>query len=399
MEMDAESTFKNISCYAGIVENNILYTFNNVTGQLMSYNLENFTYEIISEFDMIWERRIRIIKIIKSGLVFYLVPQNRKCIFVYNSENGEQQVYGNLDMDLEERQNMCDAFRYGSRILMIPARVEESILLFNIDIKKWDKYLSISDLFKQKNIDLYKNYFVAKWYQDGSRIWSAVSGRSFIFSMNLSDMEIYIYNVQCQKIDDFYVGEKEFWITEQGSYDIFNWNCYYGLTKRYHIDSMDDNKCAVEMYRCIYSSDQMIFAVSNFENRIRIIERNSGICHSLDLDEKLHKVRRLPKYLWGAFFRYKDRLVLLPLSVDKIVVINLIDSTVELHDGEVRQKDYEKYYLNCKKEIMDSRKIIIEDKWYGLKDIIAYSNQQESGIMNKESVKNVGATICNRIIK
>lgn len=117
----------------------------------------------------------------------------------------------------------------------------------------------------------------------------------------------------------------------------------------------------------------------------------------MDLEGKLHKVRRLPNYLWGAFFKYEDKLILLPLSVDKIVVISLLDRTVELHDGELRRKDYEKYHLRHMKEIMDSRKIMAEDKCYDLKDIIAYPYQQMRGMMNKENAENVGAAIWGKL--
>lgn len=394
--MDSESTFKNISCYTGIVEKDMLYTFNNITGQLMGYELKNFAYGILAAFDTIQENRIRIIKIIKSGNILYLVPQNRKCIYVYNLKNRERKLFGNAEMVLEERQNICDAFMHGFRIVLFPAFIDEPILLFSTDTKKWDKYFSIRDLFKQKNIDLSENYYVAKSYQVKNSIWSAVAGTHFVFSVDLSNMDVCIYNVQCRKIDDFFFDEKEFWIAEQDSQCIFSWNFNYGLEKKYQVNPMG-HKYAVEVYECVYSSDEMIIAVPNFENCISIIERNSGRCHTLDLEGKLHKVRRLPNYLWGAFFKYEDKLILLPLSVDKIVVISLLDRTVELHDGELRRKDYEKYHLRHMKEIMDSRKIMAEDKCYDLKDIIAYPYQQMRGMMNKENAENVGAAIWGKL--
>ena len=119
--MDSESTFKNISCYTGIVEKDMLYTFNNITGQLMGYELKNFAYGILAAFDTIQENRIRIIKIIKSGNILYLVPQNRKCIYVYNLKNRERKLFGNAEMVLEERQNICEAFMHGFRIVLFPA--------------------------------------------------------------------------------------------------------------------------------------------------------------------------------------------------------------------------------------------------------------------------------------
>lgn len=365
---------KYITCFSGIVESNKLCVFNNRCALLMTYDLEDFSYEILSEFKVVRENKCVVIKMIKKEDIIYLILQKQKCVLTYNLETNEIGVFGDLYDKAKEKQNVLNAFLYDRNIWIFPVYVKQPICFFNIQTKKWKEHRSIYNYFKAQNIYLDPDYFIDTIYQIENKIWSAVWNTPYVFFIDLDTMEIHIYDTYCGPISSFSCDRKNFWLAVSGEENIINWAPQSGVCKKYTIDGINLDKESRQFWY-ICDTEQRIYMIPSSNNDIYAVEKGNGNVCALGLSGNYCRIKKnLSSQLFGLCLRYKDKLILLPYSIDRFVIVNLKDASLDFYVGKLQQDDYEQYYLM---ELFNAGKKM-EETEYKLNDFIGLIKRQNS---------------------
>lgn len=376
-----------LQCFAGVADKDMIYIYDNPLGLIMKYNLKDFSYEIIGQVQDDALYKVSVIDMLKNEEYLYLIMFRRPGIIRFNLIDRSIEKYLFNDSFFAPNELMWKSFIYESKIWVFSVCAGRKILIFDYYTGEFRKGCSITNLFKKKNIKIESENYLSHIFQINNKIWGAVCGTTYIFSINMSEMDISIFPINCEGINSFDYDENGFWITVSNSSQIMKWDPDYGIIDSYYVNEInfdDYPNCYVG------GSRDRILVVPNSDKDFCIIDRETKLYSFLPLVGRYQRLSlNRGAELFVACLRICNTLILLPYDIDKIVIVNLEDKSVEYKESLLSKADYEKVYIINK--LKSDR--VEEDLAYRLDDYIKYVNNEACYLNNGTHKKKIGKKI------
>lgn len=374
-------------CYTGVIDGDVLYTFNNMLSLIMKYDLRDFTYEVIGQLQGHMIYRNSVIRMLLYEENIYLIMFRWQHIVRFNIANRNITEYSLRDDVLKPNELIWGAFMYKFWIWEFSVCSGCKIYAFSCQTGENKIYCSIKELFEKKNVTIGSDDFFSNMFQISNQIWAAVCGTPYLFCFNFDEIDITIFKIKCKSINSLDYDGKNFWITISDSTRIINWSPDYGNIDCFNVDEInfrDYTSC----YVC--GTDDRIFIIPNADKDFCSINRKTKQYEFLPVVGNYQELSLNKDVLpFGGYLRTIDSLILLPRNIDKIVVIDLKNGIVSCKDGQLLKIDYENLYV--KQGLQTGG--IEENRNYTLIDYISYLSKYILDLRRKKIGKNIGKEI------
>lgn len=378
-------------CFKGVLDQGVLYAFNNHLGLIMKYDLKDFSYEIVGRVRSGLPFHDTVIRMLLFEGDIYLIMFRTMRIVRYNITNKNITAYSFSEKILGPNELMWEAFMYETRIWEFSASVGCGIYIFDCQTGKYVEYCSIKELFEKQNLSIESDAFFSNMFQIGNEVWAAVCGTKYVFSFHLDEMDVTVFTVDCEGINSFDYDGEEFWITVTGTATIMNWSPDCGTTNYFYVNEInfrDYPSCYVA------GTDNRVLVVPNSDKDFCSIDRTTGKYKFLPFIGNYQKLSlNQLAYPFGGYIRTGDIMILFPHNIDKIVVIDLRNESVTYIDGALKKEDYEREYV--KNELYKGG--VEEAGDYKLTDYLAYLHKDAADPNREKKSKNTGEKIFKKI--
>lgn len=384
-----------LRCFAGVIDKDVIYVYNNTHHLIMRYDLKDFSYEIIGQLQSCMLYKNSAISMLKYEKYLYLIMFRRLCIFRYDLANKRAEEYTLNDLFLSPNELTWKSFMHKSQIWLFSVCAGREIIVFDCITRKFRSWHSIMKLFKKKKVRIEAEDGLSRLFQVNDKIWGAICGLSYIFSISMSERDITIFSINCIGINSFDYDGNDFWITVCDSNQIIKWNPDYGITDSYYVDNINFFDYP---YCYVCGSKNSILVVPNSDKDFYLIDRETKQILFLPLVGRYQRLSlNSGNALFGDYLRVHNKLVLLPYDIDKIIVVDLDDNTVECKEGILLKDDYENVYIINK---LTTGKVK-EDLLYRLSDYIKYVGKSvyhsNSEGCKKKNGKKILEEVCRQI--
>lgn len=354
-----------LSCCSGFVEDDRLYVVDRFFGTLMEYNIENYSYNVIAQLDFLDIRlQYRARKIIKLEDTFYFFFENSRNIYTWEINSKSSGQYGNETESDKREVVVSDAFLIKETIWIIPGWSDQPLRCFCVDTEEMQEYVSIEQQLEKFGIVLEHRQVIDVAIDAENVIWYVLNGKPYIIShdVELNEWEVHVLGEE-EHLSGIYCDEKDLWICFTDKSDFISWNPRNGVLDTYTIQvdrlNMEEN----DPYHFICSYKDNIYVIPYFDNDIFIINKQTKEVSPTNflLNYNHTEVRpRPPVPLFFGFVRREKMLIVLPYSIDKIVVIDMESGSLRYIEGRKSLIEYSDYLKAVYQKNIDESDVLLE---------------------------------------
>lgn len=385
-----------LSCYTGVVEGDKFYTVDAVYGLLLEYNMKDYSHRILMQMDCISADKGHyfVKKIIKVKEVFYFFMGNSRDIISWSLSNHEFRVFENRTQDELRYKLTENAFFSKDKIWICPAYSDQPFRCFDIISKKVTEYASIEEHMLEQGITLDGHHFIFTLVEN-DKLWVVIYYSPYIMSYDMikNRWDCYSFN-EFGKVSNICFDGNDLWICFMYKQVFISWTPERGITDTYEI--LDINFDKGDPFMHIYGAQDYIYVIPTYDNDIYIVQRKTKKVYNTGFFQNYKRINtRAFMPLFYTCLRDGSRLVLLPYSVDIIVVIDLEVGHLQYIDAGMDQND-KKFYLD---HYCWDQKVMIENSGLTLKEYVPYIISRDCGDVKQEKKEVYGQAIAHQIAK
>lgn len=354
------------SFQTGLKDDNKLYVVERELGLLMEYDLDDFSYQILTQLDYnkmlggVWA----VNNIVKVKDIIFLAFRNHDFLMSYDIKTGNTEIHGE---DSKEKKGIEKCVFFKNEIWMFPIFSSQKIKVFDV----------ISKQFRSK--ECLQEYLQTKRYiNDEKRIWFitdvegilyfALLNTPYIFTYNVSDGDIQIYETEKNdRIAKVVHDGDQFWISFVDNCKIARWDIVKGIQEIIEIGEIkiDDRKNPI---LGVFKRNDIMFVVPTFFPRVYSYKRN-GEGLSLEYTEDFNRIKPDKKSAsFRTFIFRKNQLFMFPFEADRIIIADL--ETGELRSQECTLTKQEGILYGITGRAF--REGIVEKDWFSLEDFLKF---------------------------
>ncbi len=373
-----------LSCYAGVIENNYIYTVDRFYGALMEYNKETFSYRILTWIDCINPGNLGfcVRKMIKDGDDFYFFLENSRDFLIWSQTKQSFRIYGNENQYNQNAVVVSNAFLIQRDIWIYPGYSNQPLRCFHVETGEIEEYPSMEQKLAKEKIALEQSQFVLGTVQNET-LWFVIYNTPYLISFDTVSHEWTVYSFGKEELlcNICYDG-RDMWICFIYKNTFINWSPEYGVTDTYQISDSGLNMGIGDPFNFIYGFGDRIFTIPMYDNPIYMIDKKTKEEHFLvSFDKDCHTNTRKFLPLFYTYVVDGNQLILLPHIVNVFVKINMDTCQVQLIDTKKKEADREHYLDICLKSgcVMESVNFSLEGYLDYLKsNDIDYEEQKET---------------------
>lgn len=334
-----------LDCYTGVVEGDKLYVVNVSFGMLLEYNLKSFTYKVLCPVNLPdITQPIRVNSIIKKENFIYMSLENSWNIFEHNLQTGQSKMYGDdftyIDGSLLVRKSLA----YGDEIWMFPYDdIMQPVRIFNIRTKEFETGISIGEYLLKRGGKINSEYRLDfHMFQEDNIIRVAIYNSPYIVEINMESCECKLYEVDCcPKIALMFYKNGEYLLSYMGSNILAVWHPNQGVSEKYCPEEIGGQPDWT--YQYIYADEEKIIAVPVKMRNVCMFDRKRQEISIINYPEDFARVHNMTRWMYQDGLTYGEKLVLLPFSVNKFIIISLNNGEMETYSCRLQKDEIEKY--------------------------------------------------------
>ncbi len=361
-----------ITCYTGTIENDKLYLVHEGLGLLIQYDLYDYSYKILTKIELEKEKqpvRVRGIAILKN--VIYMTFECNWNVLEYHMDTGEISL--NENMCVEDAYAVERTFIHKNDIWMFPCYLNEAIRVFDIKNKTYDLKKSIGEYLKENGYYIEKTCF-GDYASSGNGIVYAISYEShYIISINMQLNTYEVFDIgEEKKIARIVYDGKGYWLSFSNNGMIARWNPMHGIEKQYMVNDIEVDERGLPIHY-VYESKYSLVIIPSYMQKIIVMNKVSKKFTYIEYPYDYKRINaNTRRYQFYEEFLYKNYIIALPFSVNKLLKFNIDSGDTEFIEIKLNKTDIENYMLQ--QELKD--RVITEMYGYGVKEFIEYMEKK-----------------------
>lgn len=355
---------KNCIFQVGLKDGKKLYTIERELGLLMEYDLDTFSYKIVTQLesnqmtDGVW----RVNSIVKVEDVLYLSFRDHDFLMAYDIKVGSIAMYGE---DRDGRNGIEKILHIGDELWLIPYCTSREVKAFNLQSKQFETKFSLqTQLCRNRNWE--NGEFVHFIAENKEQIYAFLWNTPYIISIDLLGKKVQVYEVECgAKIVSVTSVGTQFWISFADNTKIVKWDIDKGIieTIEIHDVPMDERGCPILN---VFQINDKLFLIPRYYTKLYSY-RKVGIELELINTKRYKRIKTHNNQdSFRTFIVNENQMMLFPFDADRILLADL--QTGEWMEQECVLSREECILYGVTEERV--QKGIVERDWFSLKDFL-----------------------------
>lgn len=383
-----------LSCFSGLINEDKIYAVDTIYGLLMEYDIKNFSHRAVTQITCMDIRKgiYRIKQTIKAGNKFYFLLENSRDIIMWSQQNQSFQIYGSEHKYDEQRNVVSNAFLIKNNIWICPGYSNLPLRCFDIITAEIKEYPSVEYQMTKNGIKIEDIRFLFGAV-DKETLWFAVYNTPHIasYDINHNKWKFYSFN-EFGLVSNICFDGKDLWISFMQNNIFINWNAEEESAEVFKIPTGELDMSKGDPFNYIYGFKNYIYVLPTYDNNIYIVNRKTKEVYATDFF-KNYKHTDIRPYipLFGACLKYEKQLIVLPYSIDCVIVIDMETKQIQYIDSKISQQD-KNFYIDYlpKGHITENNRIL-------LKDYIYYVNTNSINIIREKEKGACGRAVIREI--
>lgn len=381
-----------LDCYTGVVEEDKLYVVNVSFGMLLEYNLKSFTYKVLCPINLPdITQPVRVNSIIKKENFIYMSIENSWNIFEHNLQTGQSKVYGSNFSYIDGSMLVRKSLAYGDEIWMFPYDIMQPVRIFNIRTKEFETGILIGECLLKTGGKINSQYRLDfHMFQEDNIIRVAIYNSPYIMEINMESCECKLYEIDgSSKIALMFYKNGKYLLSFMGSNILAVWHPKQGISEKYFPEEISAQPDWT--YQYIYADEEKIIAVPVKMQNVCMIDRKRQETSIINYPEDFARVHIMTRWMYQDGLTYGEKLVLLPFSVNKFIIINLDNGEMETYACRIQKDEIEKYYTLPRL----TNNVTVDEGMAQLAYFINFIGKKDTNFYN--FVTDIGAQIWKRL--
>lgn len=378
-------------------DKNRIWFLNKTRDEIFNFDFKMHKLTFVTELNN-EEQKVQMVarRIINYKNHLYLISNNgcRICKGHINEEDFVSDAFfekGDLGVVIK------DAFLVDDIIYCIPSKINQAIMIFDIEKECFKESKPLLCWCNQSNIKIESNDIMTIKCYDGKLYFTLDSGTSLIECdiINEHATEYFISNEI--KISGFVYDGKNFWLRNKTGIALYKWNSVEGVIGSYVLEDMDELERSECNAKVIFTSSGKIILLPIFSNSIVYLDVETDCLKRVKSKEEFRHLSGLEKASFSiGNMEIDNNLFLYPWAEEKLICIDLEKMEAQSYSLEVGEEYYDKkQWLQWKRCIV--RYESEDDKLVRSIELIKKSDMLNSSKSNAE--RNVGKDIYHDICK
>lgn len=314
-------------------------------------------YEVLSDA-VFWDKGhpIYVLDLIKYGSYIVATMIFSRNIIIYDIDSGSYIKYGTEKQDIRRPQNYKSII-WRDKVYIFPFGVGEDIVVFDL-IRM--EYLDCIR-FKVDSCFIGEKCLAIQVFRN--KFWLFIHNSSRVYSLNPENTDIESFDLEDGLLTDsvFLIGD-ELWLTERNECNLLQLTPELSVKSVFHIKSMSLTEGHLWISSLIKLNDHLI-GFSSFRDCCFVLDLDTNEDTCYDFSDSVSRIEKRNGSLYRTILPHDCKAVLLPHSIDRIVVVDPINKTSEEYSSELSYREIMRYYQ--KKD-----EYIHEIDRFGLKELI-----------------------------
>ncbi len=372
-----------LSSYAGVAEGDKIYTVDSVYGLFLEYSMKDYSHRILTHIDCLDVSKGQYIirKIIKVQDVFYFFLGNCLDFISWSLSDHKFHRYESHQKKDQRYYLVSDAFFLEGKIWLCPCYSDQSFRCFDTVTEKITEYASIEKRICDHGIRFEGGQFIYASIEN-DRLWFAIYNTPYIASYNMKKDEWRFYSLaDYGKVSIICFDGSDLWIGFMDQNIFLSWEPKCGVKEIFQISDSKLRMDKGDPFKYIYGDRNYVYVIPTYDNNIYAVHRVTKQIESTDFLQNYNRTDiRSYVPLFYVCIRVENQLILLPYSIDKIVVINMETAKLQYIDSLISQIDKSVYW-----DYVCKRKSIGESNELMLKEYISYILSRSADRLEQKS--------------
>lgn len=324
-------------------EKDRIWFLNRARGEIFNYDFSNqkltFVAKLSSE-DQRGEMLVRRIIYLENFLYFVSNNGIRICKGHINKEDFVLDDYfesDNLSITIKE------AFLIDGEIYCIPSKINQSIIIFDIEKECFKESKSLAYWCDQYSVKTEDNDIMTIKNYGGKFYFTLDSGTSLI-EYDIITKHVVEHFISSEiKISGFEIDGPNFWLRNKTGFALYRWNSEEGVVGSYLLKNMDEheqNECNAKV---ISTDNGRVILLPIFSDSIVYLDEENGCLSRVKSKEKFCHLQGLDKATFSiGNIEVNNKLILYPWAEPKLICIDLEKMEAESYPMEIGQEYYDK---------------------------------------------------------
>ena len=355
---------KNCIFQAGLKDGKKLYTIERELGLLMEYDLDTFSYKIVTQLesnqmtDGVW----RVNSIVKVEDVLYLSFRDHDFLMAYDIKVGSIAMYGE---DRDGRNGIEKILHIGDELWLIPYCTSREVKVFKLQSKQFEVKFSLQ---KQlcRNRKLENGELVHFITASEGQIYAFLWNTPYIISIDLSGKKVQMHEVEggAKIVSATSVGT-HIWFSFANNTKVVKWSIEKGIQETMDIKElpMDDRGCPIIN---LFEIDDKIFLIPRFHTKLYSYKK-IGAEWNLIYIKGFNRINQHKNNDSFRTYIFKEnQMMLFPFDADRILIADLQTGEWMEQECVLSREDVVLYDITKKRV----QKGIVEKSWFSLEDFL-----------------------------
>lgn len=335
-----------LTCFTGAISNNKLYVVHEILGTLMEYDLSDFSYRILAKIDLkVPQKRIEIKGMVIVEDVIYFTLLNSWNVIEYHLKTNQFKINGEDTQYIEGKRAIEAMYLYKNKLWLMPYYAGEKVRIFDLETKQYRiQQIVGSCLDENEKRTTEKNYVDYELSQDGM-IYAIIYNSKYLVAINMSSEKYTLQNLgDTRKFSGINYDGKNYWISDYTN-KIIKWNPKDGVLEEHFINALNRDEKR-EQIRLIYEKNDEICIIPTYTPYMIILNKKSREIVLKKYHDNIGRIHQNEnRYFFYSGLVYKDKIILLPLSSNKLVILSKDFEIAQVIDNRLNKLDIEKYIL------------------------------------------------------
>ena len=360
--------YEYLTCYTGVIENKKMYVVHEALGLLIEYNIEDFSYKILTRIEVGKTNQfIRVKGIILLQDIIYLVLENSWNIFEYHVCSKEMKVNGNGKQYIEGEFFVEKIILHNTKIWMFPCYIDEDIRIFDTNTKDFTKSKSIGSYLKECGFHVESMSFAYYEIINKDTIYAIPYRSNYIIIINLNLNEYKIFDIGIgNKIEHINYDGKNFWLNYFNRKTIAKWNAKNGITEEYMINNIEIDERGMPICY-IYEKGENLLIIPSYGQRYILFDKKKRKETFVKYPDDFRRIRQNPqRYMFYDQIKCKDDIFFLPFACNNLLKVNIKNNTMQFIETRLCTEDIKKYIFKDMKNMQSVKELY----GYGIEEFI-----------------------------
>lgn len=328
-----------LSCCAGVIDGDRLYTVDEDLGVLVEYDLKDLSYCILAKIGDNTQPVI-VDKLFKINNIIFLILQNTYNIWMYDLITQKLSVIGADEADLPYERELNDiAYQWKDCFYIMPGRRGHKIKVFN-----WKTYKFVGEIQLEDNCEKKDRVPINIGIREG-KIWYTIFNTSNLIEIDIETGEKKIWVIdEKEHILAASFGEKGIWLFLSSNI-LVKWNPKEMITETYNMQNS-----AIDMeklvFRNVFEIGEMVYIVPNFSSCMWVIDKTTRKKRDIEYPVGFKRVPpKLKRDLFVTVLINGGQLILLPYAVNMLIQVDLKSEKIVSWECKFSKRDLWEYYI------------------------------------------------------